>query len=198
MLLPKDAGADAAPYAFLTEPPLSSDELGNIWSNLPYARIGLTRSACSADCPEYALVFMRGEGTDSRALARYLGESNVDRLGIFEGSIDIRIYAQLCQLFDAVNFVSLAPEYRPSWTGDATATVSAFRGASYYEVADTGGQGPPGLIGLELALDGSAQGIAWQAVPNEVESDAGPADAAMPDAAPAEAAMPDATTPNGL
>jgi hypothetical protein len=183
-LLPKDAGADASPYAFLTGPPTSSDELGGIWSNLPYARIGLTRGACSAGCPEYALVFIRGGGTDSRAVARYEGQSNVDRLGVFEGSVDIREYAQLCQLFDSLGFVSLAPEYQPSWTSNealATVTVSAVRGPNYYEVADTGEQGPLSLIGLELALDGRAEGVAWGAVPDEVQPDAGRAESETPD-----------------
>jgi hypothetical protein len=195
----KDAGTSESAYAFLAERALSPDELVGIWSHLPYERIGLTRSACFAACPEYELVFIRGKGMDSRAGARYQGDSHVDRVGVFDGSIGIREYAQLCQLVDALGFTSLPPEFRPSWTGDSTATVSVLQGTSLYEVADTGGQGPAGLIGLELALDGTAQAVAWEAVPVETPSDAGPAtsDPIVADAVPDPLPV-DAGTLNGL
>jgi len=160
-------GADFSPYAFLKEQSLSQSELADAWERLPYERIGLTRTACFTGCPEYSLGFIRGSGDDTRAHAVYDARRNVASIGAFEGSITLHAYAQLCQLVDQLGIITLEPEYRASWPGDSSAIVDVRHTSGDYEIVDYGAQGPPRLIGVQLAIDGSARGIDWEAIPEK-------------------------------
>ncbi|HKO91205.1 MAG TPA: DUF6438 domain-containing protein, partial [Polyangiaceae bacterium] len=142
-------------------------EIAAAWEALPYERLGLTRTECFADCPEYSFVFIRASGGDSRARARYEGRAQVPELGVHEGSLSLRQYAELCLLTDHLGFLELEPEYRAPWPGDASAILEVRHATGDHQVVDYGRQGPPELIALELAFDGAAAGVPWQPLPPE-------------------------------
>jgi hypothetical protein len=156
----------------LKEATLSESEIAEAWQALPYERLGLTRTECFADCPEYSFVFIRASGGDSRARALYEGQSGVPDLGIYEGSISLRQYAELCLLTDRLGFLELDAEYRAPWPGDASAIIDVRHSSGEHQVVDYGRQGPPELIALELAFDGAAANISWQPVPPDDAEDA--------------------------
>jgi len=149
-------------YAFLDLASLSPSELTAAWQGLAYERIGLTRTSCFSNCPEYSLVFIRGNGDETRARVLYNGTSAVPNLGAFEGAIGIREYAELCRIADRLDVLELEPEYRAPWPGDASAIVEVRHVSGDFRLVDYGRQGPAELTAFEWALDGAAMGIDWQ------------------------------------
>jgi hypothetical protein len=149
-------------YAFLERQSVSQDELPRIWADLPCERIGMSRLACNANCPVYDITLIRGSSDETRARVLYTGHENVDRAGEHEGTVGLRSYARLCQLVDQLGFVELESEYRAPWDGDAAAIVRVSHATGAYEVLDYANQGPPELVALELAIDGTTGSATWE------------------------------------
>jgi hypothetical protein len=158
---PQREAPDAPEYDFLQQSSLAPSEIEAAWAGLKYERIGLTRTSCFSNCPEYSVVFIRGKGEEARARSLYEGRAAVPNLGAFEGGLGVREYARLCQIADQLGLLELEPEYRAPWPGDASAIVEARHVTGEHRVLDYGEQGPSELIALELALDGAAAGIDW-------------------------------------
>lgn len=150
-----------SPYDFLRQGGVSTDDLPATWGALPYASFSLSRGGCYGTCPIDTVTFTRGSGVGNGS-AEYEGQAYVEREGSFVGEIDLFDYGRLCELFDALGFERLEPNYAANWTDDETVVVSATVDSETYRVEDYGHQGPPELVALQLALEAITERIDWE------------------------------------
>lgn len=127
-------------------------------SEIPGApEVYFDRSGCFGPCPAYTVIFY----ADGRA--RYTGKSNVDSVGVYEGTVDADRMMSLVAAFDASEFRSMNDIYDEDVTDIATRTVRYRRFDSTKTVTDRF-NAPPALRALESTIDSVAATIRWRKV----------------------------------
>ena len=147
-----------APYTFIHDGFIPSNETEEILAALPFDRIELQRTACLGDCPSYTVTLHRN------GKAEFVGSRPAPRTGKFAGGVDPFDYGRLCFLLESQGFESLSPKYTAPSTCRPTTYLRVWRDAESapITVEDYGGYGPIGLWGMQAAVDAVSNRIDWK------------------------------------
>jgi hypothetical protein len=145
---------------------LDEDDANAIQARLPHDAVALSSSGCYGICPIYS-VELRRDGS-----ALYRGERFVERIGTFRGTVSLRDYARICVFLERFAFDELAPRYDGitfadgtgvMWTDDNTITIRTVgSGGTEKRVADYGRVAPPEFQAVQLLIERTIEGIAWE------------------------------------
>ena len=121
----------------------------------------LRRGACFGSCPIYA-VTLAADG-----LADWDGERFVDRLGRYQGQVDLNDYERIARFIQRAGFFSWEPEYLANVTDlpDYFLTVEA--GNQTKTVRQNGVDEPADFWVIAALVDCLAEALDWTAVPLE-------------------------------
>jgi uncharacterized protein DUF6438 len=117
--------------------------------------VTLRRGPCFGTCPMYE-VRLAADGT-----AEWVGERFVDRLGRYQGQVDINDYTRLARFIHGVGFFGWEPEYLANVTDlpDYFLTVAA--GDQIKTVRQNGIDEPADFWVIAAVIDGLARAIDW-------------------------------------
>jgi len=134
---------------------IPSDTVPGVWAGFPYDRIDLERTGCFGTCPIYRVSLFRGGRAELHGV-RYM-----ERIGDFEGKVNVFDYGKLCYLLKRLGFDQLPLRFTADWTDSPTYIVTAVAGDSTKAVSDYSGVGPIELWAVQEAIDAVRQRIEW-------------------------------------
>ena len=137
-------------------------------------RISLERTDCYENlCPVYKVDFFR---SNSQNNASYLGESNVQKIGLWSGIIPSDVFNSLCNMIVEKRFILLNDSYQIA--GEELATV--YTGIEWIDadgqtmkkiVRNYGNSAPANLVLVEKEIDRIVdQSVDWKEVSNSNSS----------------------------
>lgn len=150
------------------------------WAGLPCEKIVLERSGCLVPCRRYRVSFSRRTQQADRGLDAWWGRAELhatvppgtiesrewrpfpERQGEFEGRINLYTYGRLCHLITSARFLELEDSYAANATDLGTVTTTVIVDGRANSVAHYGYVGPTSLWGIEQAIEGVAQSLAWE------------------------------------
>ena len=146
------------PYAFLHRTTLIPASREYLAAPLPFDRVELERTPCFGFCPTYTISLSR-DGS-----ARYVGHTNVPRVGTFVGAIDLDTYARVCYLLAKCGFGARSVKFAAPWTCQATSYLRTWRAgqADPVVITDYGSWGPIELWSLLQTIDCVTASIKWK------------------------------------
>jgi hypothetical protein len=121
--------------------------------------VTLRRGACFGTCPIYE-VTLRSDGT-----ATWDGERFVDRLGHFEGHVDVNDFDRLAQFIERADFAAWAPEHLANVTDLPDYVLTVVSGTAAKTVRQNGVDEPKDFWVIAEVVDGLACEIAWTPTP---------------------------------
>lgn len=142
---PGDPGSPVRPLAPLPASPMVPD----------IERIGLERGPCFAGCPVFTLI------VDQDGRFRFVGEQNVSRLGLHEGTVDRGTLALLFRFVAEIDFMSLEDSYESAYLdGPSSYTLVAWGGTTKI-VLNYGGAAPARVWALEKLIELLLETATW-------------------------------------
>lgn len=119
----------------------------------------IERSPCFGMCPNYALkVYDNGYCT-------YLGKSNVDHIGSFEGWVDAETLLAIRERAEEIGyFTELGDEYDDRYVTDIPATVTTLDFGGQHKSIKNRYQGPEELSDFEDYMDELFANVDWKEV----------------------------------
>jgi hypothetical protein len=128
----------------------------------PITEITVTHTQCEGPCPVYKVSFKKsGE-------AFYIGEANVERIGAFKGQVYKDSFLYLSRFIEKEGFFAMKDYYPENcFMFDIPHTViSVTRDGKRKSVDSQGGVGPVERWGIGEAVDGVANEIKWERIPD--------------------------------
>lgn len=130
-----------------------------------YARnvtsVTLRRGPCFGTCPIYE-VTLTADGS-----ATWEGERFVDRLGRFQGQVDVNDFRRLARFIERAGFFGWAPEYLGNVTDlpdyFLTVVTDGGAGGQTKTVRQNGVDEPPDFWVIAAVVDGLAEAVTWTA-----------------------------------
>jgi hypothetical protein len=119
--------------------------------------VTLRRGACFGTCPIYE-VTLRADGT-----ATWDGERFVDRLGHFEGSVDVNDVARLARFIERADFFAWEDEHLANVTDLPDYFLTVVSSAETKTVRQNGVDEPKDFWVIAAVVDGLACDIDWTA-----------------------------------
>lgn len=116
--------------------------------------IGIERTTCLTSCPTYSFIV----GLDGRF--RYVGESGVDRIGVFTGYVDLGRFRQIRRFADELRVFDM-PDAFPGLLDNPTTYLLINTGSTTKVIADTGLGSPAGLWALGQLIDSLLDSAIW-------------------------------------
>ena len=117
--------------------------------------MSLSRGPCFGECPVYTLAF-NGDGW-----VTWLGESFVDRVGLYVGEIGLSAFADLAEFAVKSGFFALDEDFPPPATDLPMYEIVVGTGARDKAARAWGGGEPPPFSDLAERLDQAIDGIPW-------------------------------------
>jgi Domain of unknown function (DUF6438) len=122
--------------------------------------ITLRRGPCFGTCPMYE-VTLAADGA-----ATWYGERFVDRLGRYQGQVDVNDFGRLARFMQRAGFLDWEPEYLGNVTDLPDYFLTAVVGDQTKTVRQNGVDEPPDFWVIAAVVDGLAEAINWTAVPS--------------------------------
>jgi hypothetical protein len=129
----------------------------------PITELILERGPCFGTCPIYR-ISLRSDGT-----AKYTGWSNVERVGVYTGSIAPDAFMRLAQEVEASGFWEFQESYlQPVNDLPVVRTTARREDAKRKVIRDHGAvgvpavQGPEELLRIQAAIDRVAAEVSWE------------------------------------
>jgi hypothetical protein len=117
--------------------------------------ITFRRGACFGACPIYE-VTLRSDGT-----ATWDGERFVDRLGHYEGQVDLNDYGRLAGFIQRAGFFGWEPEYLANVTDLPDYVLTVVAGGKTKTVRQNGVDEPPDFWVIAALVDHLAEAVEW-------------------------------------
>ena len=117
--------------------------------------ITLRRGACFGTCPIYQ-VTLNADGT-----ATWDGEQFVDRIGHYEGQVDITDYGRLAEFIKRADFFDWEPEYLADVTDLPDYILTVVADGKTKTVRQNGVDEPPDFWVIAALVDHLAEAVDW-------------------------------------
>jgi len=129
-------------------------------------QISLKLTECSESCPVYKVEFYRA---NAKGNASYIGEANVEKMGLWDGSVSLAVFNSLCKIIVEKHFIFLNDSYETAKTNLAT----VYTGVEWIDadgqtlkkvIRNYGNSGPLELFTIEQEIEKTMDQIDWQEV----------------------------------
>lgn len=119
------------------------------------SEIGIERGRCLAGCPAYTFI-VQADGS-----FRYVGEYNVERLGVHSGRVSVGRLLQVLRFAEAIDVAAMDDSYTSGFLDNPTVYTLVTQGGRQKVVADEGRSGPATLWALEELIDSLLETAVW-------------------------------------